>query len=141
MKTFRLNSKHVTQLADQYILDCIDTEEPLTDLEKLEYIADYFVESACYPFNLRRIPNTQKRLADWLIGLPINIDYENYRIIEIAKEWQTIPLDASEKLEDKVIENWWNFIAFRILKLWEKYNINLVRLNKVDGVIVGVTEI
>ena len=141
MKTFRLNSKHVTTIADQYILDCIDTDEPMTDVEKLQYLADYFIESACYPYNLKRIPNHQARLADWLMGLPIGIDFEHYRIIQLAKEWQTIPQDASEKLEDKVIANWFNFMAFRILKLWEKYNIELVRIDKVDGCIVGVSKI
>jgi hypothetical protein len=48
----------------------------------------------------------------------------NYKIIELAKEWGALEENAKEKEEDRICENWFNFIA-------NKFNA-LCKFHKVD---------
>lgn len=123
MKTIRTNSKAFIEKAEQYILDCIDYDG--IPFAKLIHVRGYFEVEYNYPENKVYYPNTQARLAQWFMGLPsaINIDFENYRIIELAKEWGSLSLDATERQEQDVLDNWFNLMAFRLIRLSEKHGI------------------
>ena len=131
MTTIKTNSKAFTTLVSDYILNAIDSTpygiEAVTEAEKLQFLADTFKSEYCYPENLKRYGSYQNVLAQWIAGLPsvFNIDYENYRILELAKEWGTLEQNANEAKEDKVIANWFNMIAFKTISLMRKHNINL----------------
>ena len=122
----RFNNK----LAFDYILENIKPENYdrvcSNDAEKLFFIIDCFDKEVNYENNKKRIPNLQARFADYLMGLPncFTVDFENYKIIEIAKQWESIPQNATEKQEDKIISNWFNFISAKFFQLCNK--------NKVD---------
>jgi hypothetical protein len=110
------------KVIDQYILDAIDPEayevNATTDNAKLEFLNATF--NAEKGWELKRPgANRQKVFMDWIMGLPscFNIEFENYKILELAKTWGSIPEDATEKQEDKILENYWSFMAFRTLKL------------------------
>jgi len=45
----------------------------------------------------------------------------NYKILELAKKWGSLPENPIEKQEDKILNNYWAFMAFQTLKLIEKY--------------------
>jgi len=126
MKTKELNKK-----AFDYILNAINSEdynvEATTDKEKLQFLADTFTSEYCFPANLKQCGSYQNVLAEWIMGLPtaFNIDFENYRIIEIAKEWGSIPADATERQEDAVIRQWFQFIAWKTLQLFKKHGVSL----------------
>lgn len=122
MKT---NSKEFTQKIENYILEIIQSNDVAlnTIQKKLDFCREKFEIEFNHEYNKKRYPNTQKRVAEWLMGLPISIEYENYRIIELAKEWGSIPNDASEKLEDIVISNWFNLVAFKLIRLSEKFGV------------------
>ena len=55
----------------------------------------------------------------WLQGLPsaFSVDFMNYRILELAVEWGSLPQNATEKQADKIIENWFNFITTKFATL------------------------
>jgi hypothetical protein len=128
MKT---NTKEFNQLAFNYIIDAINTDgyniEAKTETEKLQFIADCFKSEYCFPDNLKYYGTYQNTLANWFMGLPssINIEFRNHVIIEIAKKWGSIPENATEKQEDKIISNWFNLIAFKTLQLFKKHNISI----------------
>ena len=67
----------------------------------------------------------QNVLSEWIQGLPstFNIDFYNYKIIEVAKTFGNLPEQLSEKEEDKVISNWFSFIAAKTLQLFAKNGI------------------
>jgi len=102
-----------------YIMDCI--EDPDTELEtpkdKIDYVFIEFNRVANYPYNLQRIPNNQARLADYLMGLPFGFDFANYRILELAKEWGGLPENATKKQEDRILDNYWSFMALQLLQI------------------------
>ena len=122
------NSKHPVY---QYIIDAIDAEgyevKAETVQERLQFIANCFTSEYCHPYEVQRTPNVQQRMADWLAGLPssITIDFEYYRIIEIAKQWGSIPQDADDRQGDKILNNWFLFIAGKILQLMRKHKVTV----------------
>jgi hypothetical protein len=124
MKTAELNAK-----VFPYILNAIDSEayevKTATDTDKLQFLADTFKKEYCYPQNLQRYGSYQETFRQWIMGLPsvFNIDFENYRILEIAREWKSIPQNATEKQEDKMLENWFNLIASKTFILMKKHNV------------------
>lgn len=123
MKTADLN-KH----AFAYILNCIDSSdydlesEPQTDADKLAFLSETF--HAEYGWMVQRVgPITA--FAEWCKGLPssFNCEFRNHAIIDLAKEWGSIPADATERQEQKILDNWFNLIANKTFQLFKKYEI------------------
>lgn len=128
MKIYKTNKMQVYNKAYNYIIDSIDTEgydvtvTANTDKEKLQFVIDTF--NAEQGFNIKR-EGQQKAFVGWLMGLPscIHIEFVNYKIIELAKEWGSIEEDATEKEEDRIIESWFRFIYMRFVGLCRKNKI------------------
>lgn len=111
-----------------YVLDSITVTNfdgngiDATDKEKVKYFFDTFEQDYNYSYNKKLYPNLQDRIASYLQGLPscINVAFENYAIIEIGKSWGYC---TSERKESEFINNWSSFIAFRLIKLKEYFNL------------------
>lgn len=102
-----------------YLLDAIynpDSDESMTDEEKIKYFFDRFEKEYVCPQTIRLYPSECDRLEQWLRGLPscINIAFYWSDIIEIGKSWGFC---TDEKKEEKFCERWWHTIAFRLLHL------------------------
>lgn len=113
-----------------YVLDCIENssaaydagKEFESDLDRISFVLDEF-RGFDYPSNKRRIPNLQDRLADWLQGLPsnINVEFVTSNIIEIGKSWGYC---QTERKTDEFVDNWFNMIALRLLQIAHKVGYN-----------------
>jgi hypothetical protein len=131
MTTQTTSRKQLNDFVSSYILNAIDGEgygkELNTSAEKLQFLANCFKDEYLFPDNLKRYGSYQEVLRQWIMGLPssFNIDFENYRIIEISKEWGSLPINATDRQEDKIINNWFNFIAAKTLQLMAKHNITI----------------
>ena len=127
------NSRVFNQRVNAYILAAIDSDgyeldkQPETDKEKLQFLADTFKREFMHDNSLRYYGTYQNCFANWIMGLPscFYIAFENYRILEIAKEWGSLPKEATEKQEDKVLSNWFALIAFKTMRLCQANNISL----------------
>ena len=113
---------HAKKHAFNYILNSIDGDgygvQLETDKQKIDFVYDTFKsEYAQHHGN-----NGQMAFADYLAGLPscINIEFRNYYILEMAKQWGSIPENATEKQEDKIISNWFAYIATNFFQLKNK---------------------
>jgi hypothetical protein len=100
-----------------YILECISTEDDLinkdlSDDEKINYLFERFYSE--YGFLVER-QGKHSAMTDWLSGLAINIPYTYSDIIELAVNMGSIDESPSEALEDRVIENYFSFMANIIL--------------------------
>ena len=103
-----------------YILECISTEfnwddlieKDLSDDDLINYLFDRFYSECGWA-----IPREGKRSAmtGWLQGLAIAIPYTYSDVIELAVEMGSIDENPSEELEDRVIENYFSFMANIIL--------------------------
>ena len=100
----------------KYILDTIETglnDEPLkTDQEKIKYLFDRFYSE--YGWHIKQVGKYQA-MTNWLAGLAINIDCYYGDIIKLAIKMGSIDENASEKIKDKVCENYFPFMANVIL--------------------------
>lgn len=108
-----------------YILDAIEHENNnavLTDKEKVAYFFDCFYKEFNDYNNQSIYPNTQKRISEYLRGLPscIGIEFSDYEISIIGKSWSYCKTD---KQTAKFVDRWFDTIAYRLLKLKEYYNI------------------
>jgi hypothetical protein len=121
----RTNSKKYLNNIQNYILDSIDSEgydiKTETPTEKLDFLFDCFEVEFNYKNNQLRYPNLQDRFANWLQGLPSAIDlpYQYNKILELSKNLLEVD-NLGEELENKIIDNYWSFMAYHIIKLKNK---------------------
>jgi hypothetical protein len=71
----------------------------------------------------------QEAFSEWIMGLPssFNIDFENYKILELARKWGSIKPELTgktlERREDLILSNWFNFITVKTFQLFKKHGI------------------
>jgi hypothetical protein len=99
-----------------YILSNIDEDiegNPISsEADKINYIFDRF--NSEYGWRVNQVGKVAA-MIDWLQGLALNIEFYNDEIINLAIRLGSIDENPSEKLQDRVIENYWNFMANIIL--------------------------
>ena len=123
----RTNSKKYLANIQNYLIDAIYTEdhktEATTDAQKIAFVMSCYNLEFNHKYNAIRYPNEQQRFANWLAGLPsaISIPFYYNDIIELAKQLQEVDV-YSEKTEQRICENYFNFMAYHILKLNNKLN-------------------
>ena len=105
----------------KYILNTIEEDgegKPLkTDQEKIKYLFDRF--NSEYGFMIERV-GKQKAIAEWLSGLALDIEYYYDDIVKLAIKMGSIDENPSDKLQARVKENYWNFMANVILSFEPK---------------------
>lgn len=129
----RTNTKDYIKREQNYLLDRIENWyfedipnfENSSDKERLNIVMSELRKQSDHEFNQRRIPNHQERLADHLLGMPSCIDIPTayWRILQdVATLHQVKVEDIPEKLQDTIINNFHNRIAYALLKLETKLN-------------------
>ena len=119
----RTNTKKYQENFKTYFLEVIKSqdlpEDIKTDKEKVNFIFDRFNSEYNHANNIRRQPNFQMRFAEWLQGLAINLPYNYNDILELAKKL----LETDQlKNENRIIKNYWSFMAYQIIKLKDNLN-------------------
>lgn len=100
------------------LLDAIDTDENTQNLTPIKYLFNRFENEYNHSYNIKRYPNDQTRLAEWLKGLPsvINLPYIYNFIIELYGEFYNMDRFTPEQ-QKRLIKNYYNFIAYHLIKL------------------------
>ena len=62
-------------------------------------------------------------MTNWLQGLATDLEYRNHEILALAHKWGSLEPDCSEKEEDKILENYWHFMANKLLQLFDGYHV------------------
>ena len=114
-------SQKTHDLYNQYLLDGISFDgyglpEPRTNKDKINLFFGVFMSE--YGYNLKRMSEWDA-LTEWLSGLPsvIHMDFNNYDILERAKKYGSLAPGATEKDQDKLLDNYWRFMANKLIKL------------------------
>ena len=131
-----MTTKELNQKFFNYILDIVINAEDVkseyskeienTEAARLAFVVECFNQEFWYENNRRRYGNHVRGFSEWLMGLPsvINIDYTHYSILRIAVEWGSLQEGATERQEDKIIDNWFNFIANKFFQLCRKHKVS-----------------
>ena len=119
-------SSELDKTVKLYIIEAIDPDyveaEENNIIELIYGLKTAFY--AEYGFMVDRV-GEQKALAEWLQGLPsaVSIDFYNHDILDLAVKWGSIPKDYTEKQAEKILDNWFNFIAAKTCQLFSGYRI------------------
>jgi len=114
-----ISRKEQKEMINAYILENISDDHIIfgCDKDKVNFVWRCF-ETQSNP----HITNHQQRLAYWFSGLPscINIAFNYCDILELAEKWGS---DVStEKKQDDICANWFNYMACKFIQLREKLN-------------------
>ena len=111
---------------EDYIIKSIDSEpyekSINTPKEKLQFLRDTFRSE--YGHMINRV-GEQRAFSEWLSGLPsaMDIPFYNDDIIKLAKKSGSLPQNATPKQEQRVLDNYWNFMSNKTFQLFRKYDI------------------
>lgn len=115
----------IDKLSKQYIIDHIDnsnySDEYLAgNFQKVKFLHDTFYSE--YGWAVERM-GEHKALIEWFQGLPsaCNIAFYNSDILNLAVEWGSLQTDATERQQQKILDNWWNLLAAKTGQLFRKY--------------------
>ena len=119
-------SQETHNLYNNYLLESLDFDG--FDLPKAKTNKDlinlfFGVFNSEMGYSISRI-GEYKALVEYLSGLPscINIDFDNHSIIERAKKYGSLIDNASESDEDKLLNNYWHFMANKLIVLKNGFN-------------------
>ena len=108
-----------------YLINALSFEgydkQPKTPTEKIAYFFELFNQE--YGWNTERV-GLQKSLTEYLQGLggAIDIPFYNSDILDLAnweQEQKGLPPHA-EKKHDRILDNYWNYIASHLIELKNK---------------------
>ena len=104
-----------------YILNTIEEDgegKPLnTEKEKVKYLFDRF--NSEYGWHINQVGKYQA-MSNWLAGMALNIECYYSNIIPLAEKMGSLEKNASQKLKDKVCDNYFPFMANVILSFEPK---------------------
>ena len=116
-------SSELDRKAKIYILQCIaeDSEGNHYNIaDSIEHVKTRFISEFGHEIKRRGEPAA---LREWLMGLALPIDFYNYDILKLAHAWGSLPDNATEKQEDKIMDNYWNFMATKLHQLFNDYRV------------------
>tara|TARA_B100000809_G_scaffold152285_1_gene149624 strand:+ start:984 stop:1361 length:378 start_codon:yes stop_codon:yes gene_type:complete len=94
--------------------------EKMTNKEIIEEVERHFISSHQWKVNK---DGKIVALTAWLQGLGLPVDYTHCDIIQLAKDWGSIPHDATAKQEDMICDNYWSFLANKVNQLFRGYRV------------------
>lgn len=116
------NTKEFKEKVFTYLCDSLYDFEGDREA-RVRRIWEKFQSEFNYPYNRQRTPNLQARVADWLQGLPLNIDFSYVDILARAEEWHECKL--TEKQAETIENNWFNFLALKLLQMCKAHGIDV----------------
>ena len=105
---------------ERYILSIVADEMKENKIKKInrntkiDYLFNKF--NTAYGFMIERV-GKQNAIAEWLARLPLNIPYIHDDIINLAIKMSSIDKNPSNKLQNRVVENYFNFMANMLLSI------------------------
>ena len=128
--------KQYNNKLEKYLLNCINVLEyvkddsKLTVKQELQTVFDVFVSEYFHAHNLQEYQHHSTScffFAEYLKCLPniINIPFYYSDIIELFENLGRIPKNISETKRDKILNEYWYYIATWYFKLFKKYKVNM----------------
>lgn len=121
MTTRTYNAHQIDQAVKTVIIESLDfsgyDDQPVTVSHALARGKAEFEQTQGW--NIKR-KGYQAALAEYLQGLPswVNIPFMNHDILLFAVEVGSLPENATEEQEDKILDNYWAFMANKLDQLF-----------------------
>lgn len=125
----KTNSKQYLANWRSFLESALDGEEGDSLSAKLRHLLSDFDRVANYPYNLRKFPNVQDRLGDYLQGLPNSIDlpFFRYNVLELSAKLHDLSStdEIPSKTQALIFENWHKHAALMILRVAHKEGVEI----------------
>lgn len=120
MATIRTNTNEFKRRIDEYLTKALDNDDN-TDQSTAGVAA--FSKKQFHSEKGYQIPRIgmQESVKDWLQGAATRIEIWDEDIIALAKSLGTLEDDASETKERRIIDNYFPFMAYHVIKFWERH--------------------
>lgn len=108
-----------------YLIDCIAYPENASATNDFLKVSNFFkVFNNEYGYEIKK-QGEFNALAEYMQNQPssITLPCYYYEMIELAKEFESIPQNATEKEEQKIIDNFYPFFANYLLQIKRKMKI------------------
>lgn len=115
--TEKLTGRELKKFYAQIFVDAIQSTEGGEDLEGKDAFAfayDKFLGEMGWQVSREGM---QRAVRDWLQGLALNIPFNNHEILQLAQQTGHLPESPTEHQEDKILEEYWDFMASTFLYL------------------------
>jgi len=123
-----------SKLAKQYIIDNIDLSgynfpSNLNDIDKVKALNKIFDEE--YGWAVNRL-GRQRAIEEWLRGAPsaLSLVYYDDDIVDLAKSWGTLPANATQSQERKIVNNFYKLMSAQTLQLFDKVKNKIGKVEK-----------
>jgi len=120
-------SSELDQKVKLYILSCIDNSGYndkilTTSNEKIDFLRSTFEGEQ--QWHIDHV-GYQNAMTNYLQGLAssLTIEFSDYKILELAILWGSIPKNHTDKQANKILDNYWNFMAGKTCQLLSGYHI------------------
>jgi len=114
-----------------FILDHIDQDyrgnELKTDKAKIRFLFDRF--NSEYGWRIDQVGKRQA-MIDWLSGLALSLPCYNGEVIDLAIEMGSIERNPSHRTINRVLDNYWSFMAGIILDMEKEINVFVDPINQ-----------
>ena len=98
-----------------FILDCLDDVDGMNREQKIKHLSNRI--NSEYGHLLKR-EGRRKTISEWLSGLAISsLPYNDWDILQLAKDMGSVDNELTERQEERIIENYWDFMAIMVLEL------------------------
>ena len=116
-------SSELDRTVKLYILHHIKEDSEGTErniIDSIEYVKQRFESEWSHEIPRQGYINA---LTEWLMGIPLSFAFSNYDILQLAIKWGSIPENYTEKQADKILENYWRFMANKLNQLFTGYHV------------------
>lgn len=123
----RTNTREFRGMVFAYLADADSSfeETGMTDTmtNRAKHMWNRFNSEYNYPENQIRIPSLQLRVAEWLSGLALSVDFTYSDIIATAEHWRESTL--TDEQAERICEQWFKFLAMSLLQMWKRYDVDI----------------
>lgn len=115
--TEKLTGRALKRFYAEIFLDAIqsaDGGEDLTGKDAFTFAYEKFQAEMGWQVSREGM---QRSTKDWLQGLALNIPFNNHEILQLAQQTGHLPENPTESQEDKIVEDYWDFMAHTFLYL------------------------
>tara|TARA_R110002050_G_scaffold255698_1_gene394442 strand:+ start:274 stop:690 length:417 start_codon:yes stop_codon:yes gene_type:complete len=116
-----------------FILDIIDQDAKedeiklIDDKAKIRFLFDRFYSERSYDIKRK---GKRQAMIDWLSGLALSLPCYNGEVIDLAIEMGSIDDNPSDQLIDRVLANYFPFMASIVLDMEKEINVFADPLNQ-----------
>lgn len=122
----KVNLKHA-EAVRAYVISAIDCSG--TDEQKVKYFFKNFKVEYDHDYNVKRYPNLQNRISEYLMGLPstLSIEFSYYGIEKLLRQWDYVTDNTTEKQLDEQLESYWKYLAMALIVLGRRAGIKDIK--------------